>query len=455
MRSCLERFGFAWILLLFSFFMAFGAMEPLLEFRMVYDGLTIDRTVDSVLGFLLLRSPAYLPFLVSWLIATMVFAVPVLYLCLATLLLTEQAGRGPDIVWFAQLLPLWSMPDVLALAAVLCLLIVQDAQTVTMVPWRLCAPSPPGIFWLVASGSIFVVVRTISLPGSGRDTSGTRAEDDHFQWTLPADVFHNSILTRGVLALTLTVVCSFLICGVSLTTPWLDDFGQGMEAVCKRTMPLLERAISHLPDSLGACDGGQTHLPAPGTCADLGVPLFEDHSLGLHVEAPWMTGLSSLRLDSCTLVDPSVDDTSGHRPYSLELRGSLGHVDLLLDVRQCFDFVGECVPLLSSSDSCCGNDIDFVLDFEILCANGLAPNVRLTHFEILDSVRIKDRLKLGFFDESVQTPDMAPQISRALEHRLSDFLEGHQISWGGRPVSLLGILSGLVEYNSPGGYLQC
>lgn len=245
-------------------------------------------------------------------------------------------------------------------------------------------------------------------------------------------------------------------CWLLLCTILYGDFGAvpeihmpSPERICESTTPLLGKAVDGLPTTYGAC--GDVASSPPGTCMG-NAPLYSSAEGSGYVRAQWVTGLNTMRFNTCELRRLSLGNVlAPTRKYQLTVGGKFDRLSLYLDVKQCAP-VGGCAAM-SGSDSCCGEDISFNFTFTFDCGGLVRPSGRKELESIeLNTVRISPmvvELKLLNGAITVDALDIAETLSDSLKYHLDSFVQKERIQWGRRSLNVAQFMDQIIHFNAP------
>jgi len=423
--------------------------DDMLEVRMLMHDIAVDRQTLSVRSMLINDLPSLAnPVIVVFMWLAMV-AFPFAYTA-AVLVISEAHRRERSGVHLRQwqqvvlraaepipdLLRQWAMADVMLIAILIFLFMIQDAHTLTM--------PPDGSFafyiFIGAGLTLFILRWFVDIEGKPPSEAGFPG----------ASIFQgsNGALISYMFLIVFWVITWLLIArGVPGSAPHYSY--SSLSAVCEHTFPFMTQAVRQLPASFGNCKDMDSKPPQPCIGEE---NLHTEGDDNGYMNAIWIAGMRSTEIQRCLLTKGSTADSSTTK-YYLVLGGTFGHLDMFLRVKSCTPI--GCARI-NSSDNCCGSNLGFNLSFELSCrpaAFGVdaIKNIEFDQMEV-DPMLVKTDLMGGALQ--LDAMDIAPQVESAVKSQVKDMLKRH-VPWGGKPLNLEQILNKIVWYNAPSRAGKC
>jgi len=396
----------------------------LLEVRMLMNGIAVDRQALSLAEAMLamlpsLAHPAVMIFL--WLV-TVIFPVLYIFSLVIQVTVTDQSSLIYRISHFAtHTLRQWAMPDVVCVASLIFLFMIQDEHTLTMPPDGSCA-----YYIYLSAGFSFFFIRWFSESAPVDEDNSGYVQNTRF----------------AVLSITWLLLCAVIFHGIPGQAPHFTY--RSLSTVCQHTQPFLNKAVEMAPASYGNCNDKSSHPPKP-CLGDANLQTSESAN-GEYMNAIWISGLHTTRFSNCKLEKrPANDMRQTH--YRLQVGGLFGHLAMFLRVK-------TCTPLgctrMNTAKNCCGRDLGFNFSFLMSCRPSSVgiDAIRDVKFEkiSIDPMIVSAELMKGAL--KVDAMDISPQVEGAITDQIEAMLKKH-VPWGGKPLSLEQLLNKIVWYNSP------
>lgn len=402
--------------------------QSLLEVRVLWSGIVVDHSAHSIVDIVLNCFSAFLLREVSIIIVLMNLVIPAIYMLVLLIpfivpgIVEPPVGEGSVARVcnsIAEYLRPWATTDVFILASLIFLLTMQDRHTVTLPPEGSYA-----FYVLLGAGLSFFFLRWFS----GGPTARSKLAPLIAVWGM---------------------LCLLILRGVPGAHPQLSF--PTLSSICSQTLPVVDTAVRHsVPAAFGDC----FHPTAPQPCSGEGFLMNTTTDDGF-VQAIWMSGLDTIKLDGCRLWRENMNSTMGEAtPMHLAIEGTFKHLNLFLHLKQCGPF--GCTNM-NSADHCCGDDIRFRLTFGMHCRPGrkVLRDVGIESCAIDPMLIRKQLAEHSWYNVAVDTVDISPQVEHVVRDMIRNFMSATQIFWAGRRMHLTDWLNLIVAYNSPSTSGQC
>jgi len=408
--------------------------QPFLEVRMLLHQVAVERTVLSLWEIMFRIMPARAhPVVVVFMFMLNVLC-PVLY-GVALIVRVEHRHRHMNfseaewreerfsLPWICRLASeafrQWAHIDVVAIASMIFLFMIQDEDTLTMTPDGSFA-----FYIFLAAGFSFFFLRWFT----------EHEADDKHPWSRIMGV---TCRTATLIAVYITL-CMIIFGGVPGAAPHYQY--RSLSSVCIHAQPFLDQVAEQLPAAFGNCKDKDSNPPQP-CFGDENLQTNEDEDS--RMDAIWMGGLRTLSFDSCHLekVNDGLPET-----YRLKVGGQFHKISMFLRVKTCSP-IGGCIKM-NSADHCCGKNIGFNFTFDIACnpdKNNAIRAIRLQDAD-LDPMLVEQKLLGGAM--KVQAMDISNQVESSVKGHIADMLH-MQMKWGEQKLGVADMLNKLVMYNAP------
>jgi hypothetical protein len=323
----------------------------------------------------------------------------------------------------ADLMRQWSHTDVVAIAAMIFLFMIQDAQTLTMVPEGAYA-----FYLFIAAGFAFLFMR----------------------WLIEIDVeapkwapFLRLIVCVSIYAVFIATVWG----GVPGAAPHFSY--RSIDSICKHAKPFLSKVKTQFPHSYGNCTDKDSKPPQPCIGKD---NLQTQGDANNYMNAIWIGGLETMEVTQCSLTR-ALSQVPGESEYNFVIAGEFGKLPLFLRVRQC-TAVG-CVKM-NSAKHCCGKHVSFNFTFGIDCKSvpGSMNAIRDLKLLTADFGKMIVHQDMIGGHLKVDAMDISNQVTQTVKAHIQDMLKA-TIPWGGHKKSVSDMLNKLVQYNAPSNVGTC
>jgi len=431
----------------FGIFAWLAMVDPLMEIRMLFNGIAIDRKGLTCGNILIVEIPKLVHPLVVAINFCTVLVLPMVYI-LSVLVLSicssPSTRQGSGLQWLKCIsgaLRGWCHLDVFTIAVFLFLFMVQDPQTVTLIP-----TGSHSFYFLIGAGWAFFFLKWFS---DGEPVPmGSCTRPTRVSWRL--------LISVGAWLL----ACATVFGGVPWQIP--QNHFKTLDSVCKNTQPLLDDAFRNMPAAIGDCTNKETHPLPPLPCSGHKDLYFvnksahpQDHTSdpagGGYIKAVWLSGLNSGNFTGCQLSR----NVTKQAVYSLKISGRFRAINLFIDAKICNGIVG-CTDLYSD-DHCCGTDINFDVIFEMQCQPGSSQKRQLSNLKIqrckVDPMFVEERLYGGLV--VVDAMDIAPVIESLVADKIQYYMDTVNLTWGGNSLNLAQFVNRLVSYNAPTQDFEC
>lgn len=443
-----DTFPELWTTRFFSFcFFAMMMLSPwggFLEVRMIVHTIAVERTVMSLSTVLCDLLPGKVHGMVILILWMLTVFLPFLYTALQ-LARVEHRRRYQDIdnivigsitipgetfkTWSkisVNLLRQWCHVDVVGVAALVFLFMVQDESTLTMVP-----DGTFTFYFFIAAAASFMFLRWFI---------ESQVDEGGYQWAPKVRLVVLIALYVGFI----TVIWG----GVPGAAPHFQY--QTLDSVCKHAKPFLHKVRAQLPQSYGNCKDTDSHPPQP-CIGDSN--LQTSGTKKQYMNAIWIGGLRTLDVRECELKRVA-NPQPGMSQYQFHIAGEFEKLSLFLRVRQCMP-MGGCVKM-NSADHCCGKHIGFNFTFSIDCKSVPGSLNAIRNLQLVDAsfgkMIVHQEMMGGTMH--VEAMDISGQVEGTVKSHIKDMLDMH-IPWGGQSLSIGRMLNKLVQYNAPTDAGRC
>lgn len=408
-----------------------GFNEPLLDIRVVYRGVTLERSILS-LKDIIVRIATYSPLPVAFVFGTLVLVTPLLYglalVCggfLNHFDSRRQEGYPPSgseddsdeddihrhlgdrLLTMANLLRPWVMNEVFCIALVL----VMYAQfgsdyVVATIPdgivtcergFPIAFGTPDGSAAVDPttqayrlqpfSGCYLIVgtgVATLFLRWFWSSRACVRKMKHRESWNPCEESDDEELPDESWFAV---CVCGKWCRGLALwmwfcfmlhaLPPSLSEFKlDSLNTAMNMTVPILNHAMQkYVPASAGNCAAGD----APQPCREMGV-LDQHFKDSMRITVEWVSGANTVQIDNATITrtQDKQDWSTTIQKYELDIKGIIGQAGGLLRLENCptnetgLPDIGKhkCKTFLDTQDACCEPDRHFRVRVSAQCLLG-------------------------------------------------------------------------------------
>merc|ERR1719271_439928 len=418
----------------FMVFLMLSPWDRFLEVRMLVHGVAVERTVLSLKQVWVDSIPLRVHYVVSIVFWMLIFYIPLGY-AIAQLGRIELHRRYKDQEWSiagvsvhelaktaADILRQWAHVDVVAIAAMVFLFMIQDSQTLTK--------TPDGSFafylFIAASFSFFFL-----------------------RWFSESEISNSNKWAPRILVGVFVAFVLIIWTGVPGAQPHFEY--RSLDSVCAHAQPFLHGMANELPAAYGNCLDVESHPPQP-CMGDENLQTSGDDKD--YMNAIWLGGIQSFQVSSCKITKvPPEDSVPGTSSYHFKFGGHFDKLTMFLRVRQCT--FGKCVEM-NSADHCCGHDIGFNFTFAVNCRESPGSTNAIRSLKLMDAEFGGMYVSQDFFKGAVkiQAKDISGQVEASLRDHIEKVLHA-KVQWGKHMFAISDMLNKLVQYNAPSDAGRC
>jgi hypothetical protein len=212
-----------------------------------------------------------------------------------------------------------------------------------------------------------------------------------------------------------------------------------VNAEIRANLPAVTKALDEaLPMSVGNCTAG-----APTPCQGKNESLYYNRSNMYEVEARWLTGLKTTRLENIHLSVPR------EKVFAVEISGRFGEIPLSLAIGECFTpdvwITGKCRKIWDNTDACCGKEKGFY----VLIVSDCVPefpfirNIEVKKVKV-DPIKIEESIA-GLV--KVPLSDVTENVEQAIQNSLAPTLNRPFIPWGDKNMTLGDLINRILLLN--------
>jgi hypothetical protein len=223
---------------------------------------------------------------------------------------------------------------------------------------------------------------------------------------------------------------------------------RSLDHVCDHMKPFLHGAARELPATFGNCNDEASHPPQPCVGHE---NLQTDGDSKEYMNAIWMGGLRSMRINSCKL-SKTVGGIPGDSLYRFNIAGKFDELTMFLRVRKCMP-VGGCVHM-NSADHCCGSDIRFNFTFGLDCHEGSMNAIR--SLKLIDAKLGQMIVEQDFASGmvNIQAMDISGEVEHSVVSHIHQVMQA-KVKWGAQKIGMADLINKIVQYNAPGDVGHC
>jgi len=323
--------------------------------------------------------------------------------------------------WLRQ----WAHIDVLAVASLIFLFMLQDDDTLTMTPDGSIA-----FYTFLAASFAFFFLRWF-----------TELEIDKRNAWAPNVRF-------AALVGVFVGLCVLIGGGVPGAAPHFQY--HSLDSVCKHVQPFLHSVSNELPASYGNCLDTDSDPPQP--CMGRS-NLQTSGNDKQYMNAVWMGGIRTMQVNTCYLTKVPIKGARG-TSYRFHIGGKFDELTMFLRVKQCIA-LGSCVKM-NSAKHCCGDNIAFNFTFALDCRESPGSSDAIRSLTLTDAnlghMYVHEDMLGGVF--KIQAMDISGQVESSVKGHMDKVLHT-KIKWGKRKFDMAGMINKIVQYNAPSNVGQC